>query len=149
MRCSATTKAGRPCKGHAIRGSEPPLCPVHARSGASRERQEPATPGAPGFYGRNFTVGEIADLLDSVEEKALADEIDAVRITTRRIMEQFSDTLEPAEYRQLARLVFAGANTIARLLQARRALSAASADDVAAAIAGALDELSQEMGISL
>lgn len=92
-------------------------------------------------------MGEIADLQESAMHKALADEIDAVRITTRRIMAQFGEALDPAEYRRLARLVFDGANTVARLLQAKRALTGDSADELAAAINQALDELGDELGL--
>jgi len=147
MKCSATTKAGRPCRRQALKGSEPPLCPAHARTGIIAVRREASDAGGAGFYGRNYSSGEIADLQENEVDQALADEINAVRITTRRIMEQFTETLEPAEHRRLARLILDGANTVARLLQAKRALSGDSTEELTAAIAQALDELSDELGI--
>jgi hypothetical protein len=34
VRCSHNTKAGRPCRAWAVRGSDPPTCSFHLRSGA-------------------------------------------------------------------------------------------------------------------
>jgi hypothetical protein len=41
VRCAQLTRAGRPCRGWAVRGSDPPTCPSHlsARSGARAQGQ--------------------------------------------------------------------------------------------------------------
>ena len=36
------TKAGRPCRAWAVRGSEPPACSFHLRSGAGENSREQA-----------------------------------------------------------------------------------------------------------
>jgi DNA-binding response OmpR family regulator len=104
---------------------------------------------AGGFYGTAYSVAEIAALLARSADPSLKDEIAATQIATRRVMQRLHQELDPAEYRRLANLVFTGANTIARLMQAQHDLWGESADDLAKAIAQAVDQLNEELGMEL
>jgi hypothetical protein len=150
--CTAETQTGRPCRAHAMRGTEPPLCVVHRQAAASRSPDPPLDreeETGHGFCAADYTVAEIADLVANAADDTLEDEITAVRIATRHVMKRFSQKLDPAEFRQLTRLLFTGANTLARLLRTQRALSDESDAGLADAISQALDELSQELGVEL
>jgi len=149
-RCIATTRAGHPCRGRPVAGSKPPRCYAHG----GRRPPYTAPPVFPGddlgdFYGANYSVAEIAALLVRSTDPNLQDEIAAARVATRRVMQRLHQELDPAEYRRLASLVFTGANTIARLVRAQHDLWAESTEDLAGAIAEALDKLNGELGLEL
>jgi hypothetical protein len=140
--CSHITKAGRPCKGWAVRGSDPPACASHLR--ASLEE--------PGFYSRTLTDEEMADLVRYAAETTLDDEIACTRVAVRRTLEFLSrgqGSLSEAEYLRAAGMVFQGARTIARLLRDQQALSGESASRMEAILDVALDTLSAEWGVEL
>ena len=64
VRCTAITRAGKPCKAWAITGNNPPLCSAHAGRNASAG----APPGnhnarKHGYYSHRFTTQELADLV--------------------------------------------------------------------------------------
>jgi uncharacterized protein YjcR len=148
--CSAKTKSGRPCKAHAIRGSYPPLCSAHAGRNVGA--------GAPlgnlnalshGFYSRTLTPEELSDLDHRAEPDELDDEIAAARINILRLMRILKHELSPANYSRLAGLIFTGANTVGRLMRTKRVLEGQAADGIAGAIAQALDEIGEELGIDL
>jgi len=132
---------GRPCRAHARRSSRPPLCASHAGTA-------PAAGGGR-FYQSAFSLPEIADLAASRSEPALQGELHAVRVTTRRILQLLDQTVEPAAYSQLARLLFTGANTVARLLREQRALEGDSAAFTPPIVGRALDQLNIEKGVQL
>lgn len=165
VRCSATTKTGKPCRAYALHGSKPPLCSAHSGcnegAGAPPRNQNA---NQHGFYGRAYSVEELADLIAHAANMTLDDEIAAVRVGIQRAMLRISDgrttdtdaegyelerDLTPVEIANLTGLLFTGANTVARLLRARRAIGGEAADGIAGAIAQALDELSTELGIEL
>lgn len=141
MKCSALTRTGRPCRARARRYSRPPRCPAHAGL--------PPEAGGGWFYQSAFTLPEIADLAAARGEPVLQGELQAVRVTTRRILQLLDQTVEPAAYSRLARLLFAGANTVARLLREQRALEEDSGSFRAAVMAEALDQLSIDKGVPL
>jgi hypothetical protein len=106
-----------------------------------------------GFYGRHFTVEELAGLL-ALDPTAgpLDPEIAAARVSLRRVLAFLSregKALSPGEFAAVTRLAFQGARTVARLLRDRRALSGDAADGFLAAIGQALDELGTELGVAL
>lgn len=148
--CNALTQVGQPCKRHAVRGSQPPRCFAHGG-------RRPVPDGAPvdgkrdrvSFYQGVYTAEEIAGLLARSMDPSLEDEIDAVRVAIRRLMQRSLDELDAVEYRRLVSVLFSGANTIARLLRTQRVLVGESADGIAGAIAQTLDEVSAEWGIDL
>jgi hypothetical protein len=149
-RCKATCKSGRSCKAWAVLGSKPPLCSTH--SGRTDGAGAPAgnqNRQLHGFYGREYTLEEVADLVNLALDDSLDDELAAARVATRRVLKQLQEELEPSDYAQLAGLIFTGTNTIARLLRTQRALRGESADGIAGAIAMALDELSNEWNVEL
>lgn len=154
-RCSERNANGQPCRAWAIRESNPPLCSTHAKRNAGA--------GAPrgnnnrqkhGFYGRVYTLEEIADLVAYAADGSVVDELAATRVAIRRVLEKLTDKgpdeeLELEDYARLAALVFTGANTVARLLKAQRVLSGEAADSLAGAMGTVLSELGQELGIDL
>lgn len=150
MKCSHLTKKGNPCRAWAITGSDPPACSAHSRAnrgaGAPAGNQNRIDHG---FYGRVYSLEEIADLVAHAVDESLDDEIAAVRVAIRRVFEQLEHDLVAEEYAKLAALIFTGANTVARLLRARRALTGEAADGISGAIAQALDELANEWGVEL
>jgi len=132
-----------------VRGSDPPRCVVHRRhASASLESNIEGAKGK-NFYGHIYSVEEIADLVAREADESLEDEITATRVATRRVMEQLQKELDPIEYGRLARVVFAGSNTLAQLLRTQRVLTGGSEDGIARAIAEALDELEDELGLKL
>lgn len=154
VRCSAVTKAGKPCRAWAIVGSNPPLCSAHS----GRNVGAGAPPGNQnarrhGFYSQRLTPEEIAALVSLAENHSLDDEIAVARIYLKRLLEY----LEHEDFQQLSvedmaalgPLVLKSTTTIAALLKTQRALSGEAADGISGAIAQALAELGNEWGIDL
>lgn len=137
-----------------MRSSEPPLCNVHQRAANNNQSQliqagppalkatRPNTPG--GFYARRFTLEEITDLLGLALKNDLSDEVSAVRVAVRRVMDQFESELSPAEYAGLARIIIAGTDAIARLMRAQKELADQHNAQFTQALIAALDEMAQE-----
>lgn len=151
IKCTAKTKKGSPCKASAIRDSHPPLCSSHSQ----KNKGAGAPPGngnakKHGFYAREYTTQELADLLEHAANNNLDDEIALTRVVLRRLLNYLNnDSLSPVEISAIAPLAFTGSRTVARLLRDARALSGEAADGIAGAIATALDELSTEWGVEL
>ena len=150
-RCTALRAGGAPCRGWAVRGSDPPLCGAHggglAPIGAPSGNQNACRHG---FYSRVLQAGELAGLVECAANLSLEDEIATARIALRRLMTRLgAGALETKELNALVALVFNGTRTISRLLRDQRSLSGESADGLAGAIGAALDELGTEMGIEL
>jgi len=82
------------------------------------------------FYSRTYTLEEVADLVHSALDHSLDDEVAAVRVAVRRVMQQFHEELMPTEYARLASAIFTGANTIARLVRTSRDLADDTRDEI-------------------
>ena len=165
VRCTAPTASGKPCKAYAIQDSNPPRCSAHA----GRNKGAGAPPGnhnaeTHGFYDRAYSLEELADLVAHAANMTLDDEIAAVRVGIQRALlkikdgrtndidkegDEYERDLTAAEYAALTGLITTGANTVARLLRARRSVSGDAADGIAGAIAQALDEIGNELGLDL
>jgi hypothetical protein len=148
--CSATTRAGRPCRAWAVRGSDPPRCAAHGRTAASSQAayELALCPDELAYPTLN---GEIAypALNDELTCPALNGEIAIARDMLRRLVEALRDGTPSGELVQLAQTCFAGTRTVAGLLRDKRALSGGAADGLMGAIGQALDELSTEWGVDL
>jgi hypothetical protein len=152
--CSHTTRAGKPCRAWAVKGTDPPACAAHAGltaagAGAPLANQNARTHG---FYGRTLSEQELADLVVYAADLSLDAEIACARVALRRTLEfirQDPDQLDHGEFLQAASLIFQGTRTIALLLRDRQTLSAGSDDTFLTIIDQALDELSKEWGIEL
>jgi len=160
-RCSRVSRNGHNCRSWAVRGSDPPQCAAHGgkRTEAGDDEESPWS-----FYHTALSDLEAADLLLLPTDQSLADEIAAARVALRRVLvklqsgmtndvdkqgHDFQRELTPSEYARLSSLIFAGAKTVAKLLQEQRGLSNKSADGITGAVNQALDELSGDWGIDL
>ena len=150
VKCSKKRADGKPCRAWALRESDPPICATHdgrTGGGAPKGNQNRVVHG---FYGRSFTLEEIADLVAYAVDMTLEDELAMVRVAVRRVMVKLKEEILLLEdFARLVKLVFGGAMTIARLLRAKRILSGESADSISAAIAIVLDELTAEFEMEL
>lgn len=129
IRCSATTRAGNPCRAWAVPGSDPPACVAHATG----DRK----PVKHGFYSPDPT--------DVTVDQAIAGLVHKLQCLDEVIEEVY-------DAEQLARLITLygqGSSRLARMLRDRRALSGDAATGVVDAIAAALDELSTLWGVEL
>jgi hypothetical protein len=156
-KCTATTKAGRPCKAWAQRNSEPPLCRLH-RDWPTVVEKNPPLPNSKQaephsetetFYSRRFSSEELTAKVGLTLDRGLRGEVAITRVAIRRILTQLEKELAPEEYARLASLLFNGARTIAQLLRAQRALSGEAAEGISGAMAQALDELATIKGRDL
>jgi hypothetical protein len=130
--CTATTRAGRPCRAWAVRGSDPPRCAAHATAAGSSHASH-----------------ALALCRDELAHPTLDGEITIARDMLRRLVETLRDGTSGGELVQLAQTCFAGTRTVAGLLRDKRALSGGAADGLMGAIGQALDELSTEWGVDL
>ena len=103
----------------------------------------------PQFYGRAYTLAEIADLVNLPPDDNLDDELAVVRVMIRRTMSRLHEDLEPAEFGRLAAMVFTGANTVARLLRTRHAIGGRSNEEMDAIFAQVLPEVGKKWGLKL
>ena len=169
--CSFRTKAGRPCRAWAVRGSDPPACSSHLQASAKGEATGLARAGfceraeellrllaldeevpEAGFYRHTLSDEELADLVSYAAEESLEDEIACTRIAVRRTLELLnrgSETMSESEFLRAAGLVFRGARTIALLLREQRVLTGGEDSRLQEIFDAALDILSEEWGIEL
>jgi len=148
-RCIATNKDGSPCRAWAVRGSDPPRCSSHggrrASAGAPSGNQNARTHG---FYAdEQAPLPELGDIPDSIAEV-----IHDLAVKQARLSKLINGKLASNDIHVLARLLRLHAQTasrLGRLLRDQRALSGRAADGISAAIAQALDELSNELGTDL
>ncbi|HET6444437.1 MAG TPA: hypothetical protein VFI27_07630 [candidate division Zixibacteria bacterium] len=147
-RCSGRRADGKPCRGYALRSSDPPLCYAHARIAQSQNEEESSSPGA-GFYSRCYTLEEIADMVALALDDSLEDELAATRIAVRRVMQQLHEELSVDEYAHMAGIIFRGTNTVARLLRINKALSKENDSEIATGIGEALDLIGPEYDLEL
>lgn len=147
-RCSGRRADGRPCRGWALRESEPPLCYAHSRDGYGGD-DDSTIPAKQDFYSRYYTLEEIADMVGMAMDNTLDDELAATRIAVRRVMQQLKNELTADEYAHMASLIFRGTNTVARLLRIKRSLSKEMESDFEAGIGEALNGYGDEVGLDL
>jgi len=102
-----------------------------------------------GLYMRNFTLQEIADLVNINAGDDLTDELAAARVTVHRVLKYLEEALTPSEFAHLAQVIFNGTSTIVRLLQAQHDLADPLTDRFHLAIGLALDEISEEWNYKL
>ena len=161
--CSFSTKAGRPCRAWAMRGSDPPACSSHIR--ASRRGKAGGMAGdgyllpaldeemlEPGFYDLALSDKELTDLVIYAAEQSLDDEIACTRIAVRRTLEYLNerlDSMPASDFLRAAGLVFQGARTVGQLLREQQALTGGLDDRMQAIFDEALDGLSETWGIKL
>jgi hypothetical protein len=116
--CSATTAAGRPCKNHAVEGSE--LCSSHGgRVPAEVREKRYHLEMMHGFYAPVISEDEYADLVTYAEKFDLADELAMARVRLRRIaayIDEHEQDLTPDEYGRLNKLIFRAIGTIQQLV---------------------------------
>lgn len=165
QRCTAKTKNGRPCRAWAIKGSDPPRCRHHngikeilGVESAEKRNEKTTRPGGMekppekdvyAFYGRTFTLEEMMALINLALDHSLNGEVAAARVAVRRILQQLSEQLSPAEYARLASLVFTGTQTIAQLMKARKFLSKEEAEKISSWMGKALEQFGKERGMKL
>lgn len=178
VRCTHLTRAGRPCRGWAVRGSDPPTCPSHLGARSPREdpaqeeaagqagsgavtvpeevppNRRPDVPGEPvrSFYTPALSRQELADLVAYAAEMTLGDEIACARAALRRTLEFLSqgpDAVTESHYLRAVGLVLQGTRTIAQLLRDQQAMGGSVSDQLQAIFDAALDELSEEWGVDL
>ena len=139
VRCSCITRAGRPCRAWAVRGSDPPVCAAHAGLTAGAG----APPGnqnrlVQGFYSPDPTAVTVDQAIAGLVHKL------------QRLDELIArEDLDPELLVRLTTLYGQGSSRLARMLRDRRALSGDAAAGVVEAIAVALDELSSLWGVEL
>jgi hypothetical protein len=124
-----------------MRGTDPPLCPTHARlnrrCGRPRRNRNAQTAG---FYSRHVEKEELADLVRFAGDIALDDEIALARVVLRRVLAVLGtdDThLDPV----LVAHIFQGVRIIARPLRDRRAISGEAAEGRIKGMTTILEEL--------
>lgn len=170
-RCSALRRDGQPCRAWARRAPDghslydPPLCTWHApqEGGAEQHPPPPQPPAAateqgividPGsgraFYAPFFEDAELKALGAIREPNRLEGEIMLVRGAMRWLLvdAQRKESLTGHALERRTGRLFAGTETLARLLQAERELEK-GADGIPLPIAEALDEIGEEWGIEL
>ena len=112
-----------------MRDTQPPLCYFHFGR-RSLEQESDDKSHDKDFYSRTYTLEEVADLVYLALDHTLDDEVAAVRVAVRRVMQQLHEELTPTEYARLASAIFTGANTIARLVRTSRDLADDTRDEI-------------------
>jgi hypothetical protein len=124
----------------------------HARKRGGQPRNTNAI--THGFYSDQFSADELALVAALVTDPTVDDELWAQRVVNRRLLAfmRRAEQDEPLTLETLTRVAEAlavGTGRVARLLRDRRALSGAAADGLTGAIAQALDEIANELGIDV
>jgi hypothetical protein len=149
--CTATTKAGNPCKNHAKKGEQ--LCSSHAGTAGAPAGNQNARKH--GFYSSIITADERADLVAHATEMSLADELGLNRVLLRRAGEYLlnrvllrrageylmAEELTLSQFAHVVNLIQNGSRVILQLIQ-QSEQSESIWDDV-------LDELSRTLGMKL
>ena len=148
-RCSASRADGSPCRAWAVHGTAPPRCAPHGGGSASV--------GAPtgnqnalkhGFYVPRACEERLQDI--PPDQWSIDTIILDVCIKQARLSRYIELNRADLSAKQLARFLQLhgrNASRLGRLLRDRRALCGDAADGISAAIAQALDELHDELGI--
>ena len=137
--CSATTKAGEPCRAFAVRGEQ--MCSAHSRAvGAPAGNQNRRTHG---FYAASVKMEGIGDVADDLlrKQQQLSAYIDG----------QMVEGLDSEEMIKLFALLAQNASRLGRLLRDKRALDGDSPDGMLEAIGKLFDEINTEgiLGVKL
>jgi len=138
-RCSATTRAGEPCKAWAVRGGQ--LCAAHSgKVGAPVGNQNRRTHGFYAAPARKLeTIGDV-----------VADQLNRQEQLSTYIDEQMAaGAVDLDEVVKLFALTGQNASRLGRLLRDQRALSGASADGFLEMISKLLDEINTEMDLGV
>ncbi|HDZ36978.1 MAG TPA: hypothetical protein ENH62_01605 [Marinobacter sp.] len=132
-RCSATTRAGEPCKAYAIRDSQ--LCAAHSRNvGAPKGNQNRKTHGVYVRAAKKMEgIGDVATDLMAKQEQ-LSAYIDG----------QLAEGLGSEDMVKLLGLLAQNASRLGRLLRDQRALSGESADGLLEAVGKLMDEINTQ-----
>lgn len=170
-RCSASRYDGKPCRAWARRGPDgqplfdPPLCFWHAppededdqeRSGPHQAPEQPNTAivispdRGEALYAPFFEDADLAALEAIAEPNSLRGEIMLVRGFMRWLTADAHahGPLTGHRLERRAAIIFAGTDTLSRVLQVERRLEIGP-DGVPLPIAEALDEIGEEWGIDL
>ena len=145
IRCTGTVLSGEPCRAWAVRGSEPPLCAVHAGlnqgAGAPKGNKNALKHG---FYRPGLTRRELAWLKKHADQVTIEAELALVRICLLRLAKFQMDEDLPVDKRiEAGRLLIAGARTVAYLEGRIKDQGLDGEWDVV------LDNLSEMLGIEL
>lgn len=151
-KCTATKQDGTPCNAWAVADTSPPRCAAH---GGAHTIGAPAGNANARKHGLYATQAPLPELV-TAQPAAILCSIDGVIADLAAKQHALSDYIDAHLTEcDLAALIhlFAihgqNASRLGRLLRDQRALSGAAADGIAGAIAQALDELSNELGVIL
>ena len=138
--CSATTKAGEPCRAYAVRGEQ--MCSAHSRAvGAPAGNQNRRTHG---FYAASVKMEGIGDVADDLlrKQQQLSAYIDSQMV---------DGLVDSEEMIKLFALLAQNASRLGRLLRDKRALDGDSPDGMLEAIGKLFDEINTEgiLGVKL
>ena len=116
-KCSGTVLSGQRCKAWAVRGSEPPLCAVHAGlnkgAGAPKGNRNALKHG---FYRPGLTRKELAWLKKHADQVTVEAELAMVRIGLLRLaIFQKENVLSVEEHAAVVKLLVAGARAVVYL----------------------------------
>lgn len=138
-RCSATTKAGEPCRAWAAHGSQ--LCASHlGKTGAPAGNKNRQTHG---FYAAP------SRKLESIDD-VVQDQLGRQEQLSAYIDEQMkAGNVDLDEVVRLFALTGQNASRLGRLLRDQRALSGASADGFLEMVSKLLDEINTEMDLGV
>jgi len=161
-RCSRTTQAGRPCRGWAVQGTDPPLCGPHggttspvgppegnknAQSHGVYRRSRPgdSTPRPPDNVDIDV---RIADLNQRIEQ--LSSYIDAAIVDPHQgTIGQGEGSLDVDQYTRLLSLHGQLTSRLGRLLRDKQQISPEETNLFQQAINLALDQASDILGVPL
>jgi plasmid maintenance system antidote protein VapI len=142
VRCSARTKAGKRCRGWAVRGTDPPRCGAHGGGkrppGVHKGTQNSLKHG---FY--SAPVGHLSSLDDIIQDLAIRQ----ARLSA--YIDRQGEAISIDEIVRLLHVHGRNASRLGRLLRQKRAISGEVADGLSDAIAQAIDELSAELAVEL
>jgi len=141
-RCSALTRAGKPCRAWAVPGSNPPLCAAHG--GAA------GRPGAP--VGNSNAVKHGAYAVPEDPPAGMQGQIEDLDRRIERLGEYIDEHQSGWDLTQLKTALDLHSTLISRVARARQVqdrLTEGGQDEIEALINDVLDELSEEWGIEL
>jgi hypothetical protein len=136
---------GTPCQAWAVHGTDPPRCAAHGgtdkRIGAPEGNQNALKHG---YYAA-------ADLPEDCSIDAIIDNLYQRQVRLDAYIEAVLQEGDASidELTHLLRIHGQNASRLGRLLRDQRALSGDAADGISGAVAQALDELSNELGVDL
>ena len=136
-RCASLGRSGERCRKFALKGSDPPLCTHHIT--------RPVMPVRIGPAGEEN--GDEVEAGLEEPKRDLMEEMNALRLTLRRVLELQEGEMSTAEFARMAEVTIRAATAISNLMKAGRDMG--MFDPLQEEIGLALDELSKEWGIPL